>query len=326
MLSKNKYDIALSFAGDDRGYVEQVADALKSNGIKVFYDRYERVALWGKDLYSHLDSVYREQAKLCLIFISRSYALKVWTNHERASIQARALEENHEYVLPVRFDNTKIPGLRPTISYIDLDDVSPSELAELAIEKLASLGPFPLFPDTPSALFEELDIDEEDGKNQREAWWVAHDFWSALGRLTEDERTVLCTAIIEGCPGELPESMHVSMDHLRRVLETPEETILHILAGIRSQNFVSTVRDGIEVLEHHPGELMADERDLTFSFWSKSEPDASNPTGVINAINRVMTSKYCQDCSLERMVGRDFSALSGDNPGEIGHDANPDYT
>ena len=51
MLSKNKYDIALSFAGDDRGYVEQVADALKSNGIKVFYDRYERVALWGKDLY-----------------------------------------------------------------------------------------------------------------------------------------------------------------------------------------------------------------------------------------------------------------------------------
>ena len=33
-----KYDIALSFAGEDREYVEKVATLLKENGVRVFYD------------------------------------------------------------------------------------------------------------------------------------------------------------------------------------------------------------------------------------------------------------------------------------------------
>lgn len=99
-----EYDVALSFAGEDRPYVEQVAQALKEAGIKVFYDDYERAKLWGRELYSHLDYVYRKASKYCVVFISRAYASKVWTNHERVSAQARALEENEEYVLPARFD------------------------------------------------------------------------------------------------------------------------------------------------------------------------------------------------------------------------------
>ena len=45
-----KYDIALSFAGEDREYVEKVATLLKENGVKVFYDKFEQVDLWGKDV------------------------------------------------------------------------------------------------------------------------------------------------------------------------------------------------------------------------------------------------------------------------------------
>src|SRR6266403_774201 len=40
------YDVTLSFAGEDRDYVEQVAAALYALGIRVFYDRYEAVDLW----------------------------------------------------------------------------------------------------------------------------------------------------------------------------------------------------------------------------------------------------------------------------------------
>ena len=36
-----KYDVALSFAGEDREYVEAVAQGLKNAGISVFYDRFE---------------------------------------------------------------------------------------------------------------------------------------------------------------------------------------------------------------------------------------------------------------------------------------------
>ncbi len=41
------YEIVLSFAGEDRVYVEKVAEYLKANGVNVFYDRYEKANLWG---------------------------------------------------------------------------------------------------------------------------------------------------------------------------------------------------------------------------------------------------------------------------------------
>jgi hypothetical protein len=47
-----QYDVALSFAGEDRQYVSDIADRLRNNGIRVFYDLYEQATLWGKDLTS----------------------------------------------------------------------------------------------------------------------------------------------------------------------------------------------------------------------------------------------------------------------------------
>ena len=130
------YDVCLSFAGEQRQYVEKVAMSLVGRGIRVFYDAYERASLWGKDLYTHLDFVYREAATYCVIFVSESYATKIWTNHELRSAQARAVAENEEYILPARFDNTELPGLRPTIAYVDLTDLTPDELGGLVAEKL----------------------------------------------------------------------------------------------------------------------------------------------------------------------------------------------
>jgi len=53
-----KYEVALSFAGEDREYVARVAATLNKAGVRVFYDRYERATLWGKDLFAHLTDVY----------------------------------------------------------------------------------------------------------------------------------------------------------------------------------------------------------------------------------------------------------------------------
>src|SRR5215212_1573339 len=102
-----KYDVALSFAGEDRPYVEATARVLRTKGISVFYDRYEEANLWGKNLYSHLSDIYAHQARFTIVFISCHYAGKLWTNHERQSAQARAFEEQREYVLPARFDDTE---------------------------------------------------------------------------------------------------------------------------------------------------------------------------------------------------------------------------
>jgi hypothetical protein len=136
--SEWEYDVCLSYAGEQRRYVEQVAARLRQAAIRVFYDEYEKVALWGQDLYERLDQVYRRTARYCVLFASADYARKIWPDHERRSVMARALHDSNIYLLPVRFDDTEIPGLRPTIGYIDLRLTTPAELADHILEKLGT--------------------------------------------------------------------------------------------------------------------------------------------------------------------------------------------
>jgi hypothetical protein len=42
------YEIALSFAGEDRTYVEMVARFLQSHHVSLFFDDYNDVDLWGQ--------------------------------------------------------------------------------------------------------------------------------------------------------------------------------------------------------------------------------------------------------------------------------------
>jgi hypothetical protein len=139
-----KYDIALSFSGDDREYVEKVAQTLKDNGVTVFYDMFEEIDLWGKDLGIHFDFVYRKSAKYCIPFISSSYKDKIWTNHEIKTAISRAINSNEEYILPARFDDTEIDGIRPTIGYLDLRKLTPDQLAEKIIIKLGKKPSIPI--------------------------------------------------------------------------------------------------------------------------------------------------------------------------------------
>jgi hypothetical protein len=140
-----EYDVCLSFASENRSYVSRVATYLGAKGARVFYDRYEQTTLWGKDFYAHLDDVYRNKARFCVMFISEAYGRKLWTNHERQSAQARAFRSHQEYILPARFDATAIPGIRETVGYIDLNNYTPTAFAKLILAKMReAAGGIPL--------------------------------------------------------------------------------------------------------------------------------------------------------------------------------------
>ena len=53
-------------------------DALQSRGIAVFYDGFEKVQLWGKDLVEELHNVFANRADHVVMFISQEYVEKVW--------------------------------------------------------------------------------------------------------------------------------------------------------------------------------------------------------------------------------------------------------
>ena len=132
-----KYDVALSFSGEDRRYAKELADLLKTNGYSCFYDEDELADLWGKNLYDYLSSVYKDRARYCVMFLSKHYERKLWTHHERQLAQARAFQENREYILPVRLDDTEIPGIPPTVGYLDLRAMTIEEVYEVLVKKLA---------------------------------------------------------------------------------------------------------------------------------------------------------------------------------------------
>jgi hypothetical protein len=105
-----QYDIAFSFAGEQRPYVARVAAALRKSGVRLFYDDFERTHLWGRDLIAELDRIYRKESRCVVMFISAAYRDKTWTRHEFRSTLSAALNQHDEYVLPVRFDDRYGPG------------------------------------------------------------------------------------------------------------------------------------------------------------------------------------------------------------------------
>ena len=87
------YDVALSYASEDRSYAEALADVLHSRRVHVFYDKYEKAILWGEDLYTYLSDLYQKKSRYCILFLSKRYAAKLWTKYELQAAQAGALGE-----------------------------------------------------------------------------------------------------------------------------------------------------------------------------------------------------------------------------------------
>jgi len=132
------YDVALSFAGEDRVHAEALAEALRRYGISVFYDKYEKTTLWGKDLYIHLSDLYQNKARYCVMFFSEHYVAKTWTKHELRAAQARAFTEQQEYILPIRLDETEIPGILPTTAYLTWEQETVESIVQAILKKLGN--------------------------------------------------------------------------------------------------------------------------------------------------------------------------------------------
>ena len=114
-----RFEVALSFASEQRSEANQIYTILSKAGIRVFYDEAFTAEIWGTDLLEYLTDVYLNQSRFCIMLVSKAYAEKVWTTAERRSAQARAMaSKDQAYILPVRFDDTPLPGLLPTVAHL----------------------------------------------------------------------------------------------------------------------------------------------------------------------------------------------------------------
>jgi hypothetical protein len=134
-----EYDIALSFAEADQAVAVELGQLLRHKDIRVFFDEYKSSELWGKDVVDHLVNLYARKARYCVLLISRHYPLKAWTETERRSATERALRDAEEYILPIRLDDSEVPGISEANLYRDLRQHSLESIVDLLQQKLRQI-------------------------------------------------------------------------------------------------------------------------------------------------------------------------------------------
>ncbi|MBB4966442.1 toll/interleukin-1 receptor domain-containing protein [Saccharothrix violaceirubra] len=139
-MDEVRYDVALSYASADRAVAEEIAGRLTALGHRVFYDQARQAELWGTELPVVLERIYGRESRYCVVLVSRHYVESVWAREEFRSALAGALfgPDRADSVLPLRLDDTALPGLRPTVAYLDHRRLGTDAVVRLLLEKLGT--------------------------------------------------------------------------------------------------------------------------------------------------------------------------------------------
>ena len=137
--SRKRFRVALSFPGEHREFVRQVADSLSARLGRecVLYDDYYAAEFARPDLDTYLQGLYHKESELIAVFLCEKYEEKEWCHLEWRVVRELIKKRSTSAVMPLRFDMTEIPGLFSGDGYIWIPGRSPEQVAELILERLA---------------------------------------------------------------------------------------------------------------------------------------------------------------------------------------------
>jgi hypothetical protein len=58
-----EFEVALSFAGENRDYVREVRDKLVARSRRVFYDEDRLAEMWGEELPEYFQRIFRDRSQ-----------------------------------------------------------------------------------------------------------------------------------------------------------------------------------------------------------------------------------------------------------------------
>ena len=150
--SKKRFRVALSFPSEHREFVAKVADHLAAElGQKcVLYDQYYEAELARPNLDVYLQNLYHDESELIVVFLCADYDRKEWCTLEWRAIRDLIKHRQASDVMPLRFDNTIIPGLFSIDGYVWISDRSADDVAKLIIERLHINSKGPVASDSSS--------------------------------------------------------------------------------------------------------------------------------------------------------------------------------
>lgn len=132
-----QFKVALSFPGEKRSYVSEVARILTDNMGKdcVFYDEYYQAQLARPNLDTLLQNIYKNNSDLIVVFLCEEYSEKEWCGLEWRAVREIIKTKNDNKIMFIRFDNVDIDGVFSIDGYIDANKHSEIKTAEYVMER-----------------------------------------------------------------------------------------------------------------------------------------------------------------------------------------------
>lgn len=130
--------MALSFPGEKRAFIRQVADLLaKEIGQEqVLYDDYLTAELTRPNLDEYLGKLYHEDSELLVPFFCADYEKKEWCGIEWRQMRDILKRKQDDRILPFRFDDAPIAGVLSIDGYVKIGNRPPSEMAKLILKRI----------------------------------------------------------------------------------------------------------------------------------------------------------------------------------------------
>jgi hypothetical protein len=140
-ITTHQFDVALSFPGEVRGLVEQVAHNLEAlvGPNAYFYDNNYVAQLARPALDVLLQDIYRNRSKLIVVFVGADYERKDWCGIEFRAIRDIIAAREHNRIMFVRTDDGAVEGVFATDGYVDARRFATDVLARFIQERVQLL-------------------------------------------------------------------------------------------------------------------------------------------------------------------------------------------
>src|SRR5258706_168722 len=144
---RRRFAIALSFPGERREYVEQVANALlpafggEKGKSRIFYDDWHESKIIGYASNRKLQNIYATDSDLIVPFYCQDYRKKKWCGVELRAIEQLLFDEDYDRVLPLRFAHVDIPGSFRTDIFPIVSERPAEDVAALILDRYSELHP-----------------------------------------------------------------------------------------------------------------------------------------------------------------------------------------
>jgi hypothetical protein len=137
-----EFDIAISFAGENRDLARLVAEQLRVMDCSVFFDEYYEANYLGGTWRKYFDEIFRSKSRYVVCLLDRHHAEKIWPTFERECFVTRVTEGA---VIPIYLDETAFPGIPADIigikfSIDESKDVPDQVTDEITFKLLEKLG------------------------------------------------------------------------------------------------------------------------------------------------------------------------------------------